>query len=744
MKRFILNIVWVLSIVMLQAQVPQAFSYKLQIKGNSGNPHANKKINLKISIIQESIHGSAVYIEKHQVNTSPSGLVDIEIGRGTPIQGLFTEIDWKNWPYFVKAELDLKCIGRYNLLAITELLSVPYAMFAGNVTNNNDADIDPENELQVLSISNDTIFLSRGGFVKLPGTGGPATGNFYYQDLDGDGYGNGLLPVWIPSAVSVPDNYVADKTDCDDNDSLINPGSAELFDGRDNNCNNQIDEDFTNCLDKDGDLYGTGADCLGDDCDDDNPDVYPGATDIPNNGIDENCDGVDNTSLFSFNREIVISAPGSVQTDVDVLVEINTAELIQNNKIQANCEDIRIMDSDGKTPLEFWIEGGCNTEKTQIWIRIPTLPAEGKKILITYGDPSADGGELPWKGNFIMMSTTECRQNWIPHIHSLSNNKYLYGSDFYGQSGGNSYHSHQFHIITSFTGQTLKAKSGSTLNLAYDMHSHEIELNSTRMIVEPPYLNVLLCQSDKLDVQSGSLALYTEEIPDGWTRFTEMDGRFPRISSTYGGNGGTANHFHEAQGFTEKASSFSNVESGNQYLGANSNHTHSISLTTSISENLPPYINILFGLTSEKTSANSGTIVCTDVVPPLGWEIFNELKLKFPRGSAQYSPSQSGSFSHSHSIVTAICELTTYKSAYTSGNDEYIASENHTHEISGNTNYESNMPPYFGMIFIRKKSGTKNGLFTVSVGPENNLKQVDNHIGNFEKTKVKSKNGYLR
>jgi uncharacterized protein (TIGR02145 family) len=135
MKKILLLIICFWCLFPIQAQVPQAFSYKVLIKGNNGNPHSNKKINLKISIIQDNVDGTVVYTEKHQVNTSPTGIVDIEIGRGTPLIGLFTEIDWKHWPYFVKAELDLKCGGNYNLLAITELLSVPYAMYAGNAAN---------------------------------------------------------------------------------------------------------------------------------------------------------------------------------------------------------------------------------------------------------------------------------------------------------------------------------------------------------------------------------------------------------------------------------------------------------------------------------------------------------------------------------------------------------------------------------------------------------------------------------
>jgi hypothetical protein len=67
--------------------------------------------------------------------------------------------------------------------------------------------------------------------------GSPTT---YYQDSDGDGYGNSAVS---QEATSRPTGYVTDSTDCDDGDASVNPGAPEICeDGTDNNCNNQIDE----------------------------------------------------------------------------------------------------------------------------------------------------------------------------------------------------------------------------------------------------------------------------------------------------------------------------------------------------------------------------------------------------------------------------------------------------------------------------------------------------------------------
>ncbi len=61
----------------------------------------------------------------------------------------------------------------------------------------------------------------------------------YYRDTDGDGYGNSTSTI---SGCSILPNYVINSADCNDNNVSINPEAAEICDGKDNNCNNSIDE----------------------------------------------------------------------------------------------------------------------------------------------------------------------------------------------------------------------------------------------------------------------------------------------------------------------------------------------------------------------------------------------------------------------------------------------------------------------------------------------------------------------
>ena len=123
----------------------------------------------------------------------------------------------------------------------------------------------------------------------------------FYHDADGDGYGNAADTLM---ACIAPENYISDHTDCDDSDAASYPGAAEICDGKDNNCDGQIDEgvQITYYHDADGDGYGNAADTLMSceaplnyttdhtDCDDSDAASYPGAAEICD-GKDNNCDG---------------------------------------------------------------------------------------------------------------------------------------------------------------------------------------------------------------------------------------------------------------------------------------------------------------------------------------------------------------------------------------------------------------------------------------------------------------------
>jgi hypothetical protein len=127
----------------------------------------------------------------------------------------------------------------------------------------------------------------------------------WYPDGDGDGYGDESSPVM---ACGQPTSFIADGSDCDDADPAINPAAAETCDGTDDNCSgdeNDASDALTFYADLDYDFYGdagnTTAACTrpsgyrtnSDDCDDSDNTINPGAEDICNDGIDQDCSGED-------------------------------------------------------------------------------------------------------------------------------------------------------------------------------------------------------------------------------------------------------------------------------------------------------------------------------------------------------------------------------------------------------------------------------------------------------------------
>jgi hypothetical protein len=131
MKAIVFLILCCIGWLNMMAQVPQAFKYQAVVRDYSGVVMADKAVSFKISILSGSAAGTAVYSETHSgKSTNSFGLVDLEIGKGTPASGNFTSIPWYTGTYFVKVELDPAGGSVYQPLGTSQLLSVPYALQA--------------------------------------------------------------------------------------------------------------------------------------------------------------------------------------------------------------------------------------------------------------------------------------------------------------------------------------------------------------------------------------------------------------------------------------------------------------------------------------------------------------------------------------------------------------------------------------------------------------------------------------
>ncbi len=95
---------------------------------------------------------------------------------------------------------------------------------------------------------------------------------------------------------------------------------------------------------------------------------------------------------FQYRRQITIDNRESREDfeDFQLLLVLDTASLIARGKMQPGCQDLRITDYDETTELFYWLQSGCNTEKTRVWVRVPNLSAGLMETLyFYYGNPQA-------------------------------------------------------------------------------------------------------------------------------------------------------------------------------------------------------------------------------------------------------------------------------------------------------------------------------------------------------------------
>jgi len=145
MKKIITICAAILMTASVFAQAPNKMSYQAVIRNISNALVTNSTVGMRISILQTSTSGTAVYVETQTPTTNANGLATLEIGAGTVVSGTFATIDWANGPYFVKTETDPTGGTNYTISGTSQLLSVPYALYAksaGTVVSGTFATID--------------------------------------------------------------------------------------------------------------------------------------------------------------------------------------------------------------------------------------------------------------------------------------------------------------------------------------------------------------------------------------------------------------------------------------------------------------------------------------------------------------------------------------------------------------------------------------------------------------------------
>ena len=117
----------------INAQAPQGFNYQATVRNNSGQLLLNQIVLVKFNILQNSATGTLVYSENQNANTDDLGHIALMVGQGTATTGTFSTINWANGSYYLGIELNTG--SGYVAMGTTQLLSVPYALYANSAGN---------------------------------------------------------------------------------------------------------------------------------------------------------------------------------------------------------------------------------------------------------------------------------------------------------------------------------------------------------------------------------------------------------------------------------------------------------------------------------------------------------------------------------------------------------------------------------------------------------------------------------
>ena len=265
MKRILFALLITYSGIILGQTVPQGINYQAvaldqngqPIRGVDivGRPIVDAEIGVRLTILEDSPTGMVLYQEEHEVLTDLYGMFNLVIGQGLQVSAdPFSSINWQGDKY-LQVELSIENNGSFVLSAVQQLMSVPYAFFAENAmvaqtaTDVDDADADPTNEIQGLSLSNDTLYLSNGGFVVLPADQVNDADSDPSNELQILSLSNDTIYLTSGGFIVLPTDQVNDADDNPTNEiqtlsksgstiSLTQGGSVTVFDGDYNSLSN--------------------------------------------------------------------------------------------------------------------------------------------------------------------------------------------------------------------------------------------------------------------------------------------------------------------------------------------------------------------------------------------------------------------------------------------------------------------------------------------------------------------------
>ena len=125
----LLLVIFITAALNVGAQAPPMLNYQAIVRNAAGNPvSAGTVVNLRFSIHDASANGTVLYTETVPDTANKFGLVTARIGA----QGNLSNVNWGNGAKYLQVETDIGNTGNYTDMGSSQLVSVPYALYALN------------------------------------------------------------------------------------------------------------------------------------------------------------------------------------------------------------------------------------------------------------------------------------------------------------------------------------------------------------------------------------------------------------------------------------------------------------------------------------------------------------------------------------------------------------------------------------------------------------------------------------
>ena len=130
-KLLIFTVSLIINMAFLMAQTPNVMIYQAVVRNGSNELVTNKSIGVRVSILEDSNNGTAVFQETHSVTTNGNGLVTLEVGNGTKtLPATLDDIEWGTHVFFIRTEFDITGGTNYNIVQTQQVMTVPYSYHA--------------------------------------------------------------------------------------------------------------------------------------------------------------------------------------------------------------------------------------------------------------------------------------------------------------------------------------------------------------------------------------------------------------------------------------------------------------------------------------------------------------------------------------------------------------------------------------------------------------------------------------